>query len=81
MPETTSTQRSAHLIQGNSSASRPGAHMPAEQLPVTMEESAWDWIVDMGRAAGETALWAVGLVIAVAVLAAAAGAIYTFLTN
>lgn len=28
MPETTPTQPSAHLIQGNSSASRPGAHMP-----------------------------------------------------
>ena len=81
MAETTPTKRSAHLVQGNSSLSQPGAHMPPEQLPVTMEESAWDWIVDMGRAARDTALWAAGLVTAAAVLAAAAGAIYTFLTN
>lgn len=28
MTETTPTAASAHLIQGNSSLSRPGAHMP-----------------------------------------------------
>lgn len=36
MPETTQTQRSAHLIQGNSSLSRPGAYM-ARDLPITLE--------------------------------------------
>ena len=50
MAETTPTQRSAHLIQGNSSASRLGAHMP-----VTFEgdepPDCWQWISDMRDAA------------------------------
>lgn len=43
--------------------------MPAEELPVTMEQDAWDWIVDMGRAA----LLTVAGVVVVAALAVMAG--------
>lgn len=45
MPETTPTRRSAHLIQGNSSASRPGAHMPVTFEGDEPEEpTSWDLI-------------------------------------
>lgn len=51
MAETTPTQRSAHLIQGNSSASRPGAHMPVtfegdepDWTAVTWPAKAWGWL-------------------------------------
>ena len=42
MPETTQTQRSTHLVQGNSSLSRPGAHMardlPAPTMPIASSD-------------------------------------------
>ena len=42
MAETTPTARSAHLIQGNSSLSRPGAHMardlPAPTMPIASSD-------------------------------------------
>ena len=45
MAETTPTQRSAHLIQGNSSASRPGAHMPVTFEGDEPEEpTSWELI-------------------------------------
>ena len=45
MPETTPTQPSAHLIQGNSSASRPGAHMPVTFEGDEPEEpTSWELI-------------------------------------
>ena len=76
MPETTPTQPSAHLIQGNSSASRPGAHMP-----VTFEgdepPDCWQWITDMKDAAIDIAK----LACAVAIVAGLAGLAYRFLTN
>lgn len=76
MAETTPTQRSAHLIQGNSSASRPGAHMP-----ITFEGDEppdyWQWITDMKDAAIDIAK----LACAVAIVAGLAGLAYRFLTN
>ena len=45
MAETTPTQPSAHLIQGNSSASRPGAHMPVTFEGDEPEEpTSWELI-------------------------------------
>lgn len=55
MPETTQTQRSAHLIQGNSSASRPGAHMP-----VTFEGDEPEEPTALGSDLGRRALGAAG---------------------
>lgn len=76
MPETTPTQRSAHLIQGNSSASRPGSHMP-----VTFEgdepPDCWQWISDVKNAAVDLAK----LGAAVAIVAGLAGLAYKFFTN
>lgn len=47
MAETTPTQRSAHLIQGNSSASRPGSHMPVTSTD--MDPDSWDRILHGAR--------------------------------
>lgn len=58
-----------------------GAQIDTEDLPVTMEESAWDWITDMATAARDFALWAAGLSVAVAIVTGLAGAAYRFLTN
>ena len=55
MPETTPTQPSAHLIQGNSSASRPGAHMP-----VTFEGDEPEEPTALGSDLGRRPLGAAG---------------------
>jgi hypothetical protein len=47
MAETTPTASSAHLVQGNSSASRPGAHMPIQYADEESDRAVWDWITDM----------------------------------
>lgn len=66
MAETTPTQRSAHLIQGNSSASRPGAHMPVTFEGDEPEEpTSWELI-------GTGARWVrLGLAFICSLLAAA----------
>lgn len=72
MPETTPTQPSAHLIQGNSSASRPGAHMPVTFEGDEPEEpTSWELILAGAR-------WVLLAIAFVCTLLAAAGA---FLTN
>ena len=66
MPETTPTASSAHLIQGNSSASRPGAHMPVTFEGDEPEEpTSWELI-------GAGARWVLmGLAFVCSLLAAA----------
>lgn len=66
MAETTPTRRSAHLIQGNSSASRPGAHMPVTFEGDEPEEpTSWELI-------GAGARWVLlGLAFVCSLLAAA----------
>jgi len=71
MPETTPTQPSAHLIQGNSSASRPGAHMPVTfEGDEPQEPTPWELI-------GAGARWALLALAFVCTLLAAAGAFFT----
>ena len=71
MPETTQTQRSAHLIQGNSSASRPGAHMPVTFEGDEPEEpTSWELI-------GAGVRWVLLALAFVCTLLAAAGAFFT----
>lgn len=71
MPETTPTQPSAHLIQGNSSASRPGAHMPVTFEGDEPEEpTPWDLILAGAR-------WVLLGIAFVCTLLAAAGAFFT----
>lgn len=68
--------RDPEFIQGNSSASKPGAHMP-----ITFEgdepPDCWQWISDMKNAAVDLAK----LAIAVAIVFGIAGLAYTFFTN
>ena len=66
MAETTPTQRSAHLIQGNSSASRPGSHMQVSFEGDEPEEpTSWELI-------GTGARWVrLGLAFICSLLAAA----------
>ena len=71
MAETTPTQPSAHLIQGNSSASRPGAHMPVTfEGDEPQEPTPWELI-------GAGARWALLALAFVCTLLAAAGAFFT----
>ena len=71
MPETTPTQPSAHLIQGNSSASRPGAHMPVTFEGDEPEEpTSWELIWAGAR-------WVLLGLAFVCTLLAAAGAFFT----
>jgi hypothetical protein len=34
-----------------------GAQINTEELPITMEQDAWDWITDMAKAARDFVLW------------------------
>ena len=77
MPETTPTASSAHLIQGNSSASRPGSHMQVSFEGDEPEPDCWQWITDMKDAAIDIAK----LAVAVAIVCGLAGMAYRFLTN
>ena len=68
----TGARRSAHLIQGNSSASRPGAHMPVTFEGDEPEEpTSWELMLAGAR-------WVLLAIAFGCTLLAAAGA---FLTN
>ena len=72
MTETTPTAASAHLIQGNSSASRPGSHMPITLEGDEPEEpTSWELMLAGAR-------WVLLAIAFGCTLLAAAGA---FLTN
>lgn len=70
-------KHAAAFFQGNSSASRPGSHMPITFEGDEPEPDCWQWITDMKDAAIDIAKAAV----AVAIVCGLAGMAYRFLTN